>query len=154
MWFKVSRGPLQKGQLHALSTSETTNLPILALEGRISHAIFQRKCFSLAWSLWPQRVCQAATERGEDLLEGIKETSLADFTEKVPEGEGIQDHLSPLLVWGMWIWRMFCTVARSKRSWRRSSFHNLFPGKKRSSTEKSGRSTKFALGLGLKQAWS
>jgi hypothetical protein len=28
------------------------------------------------------------------------ETSLADFAEKVPEGEGIQDHLSSVLMWG------------------------------------------------------
>ena len=41
--------------------------------------------------------------RRESRLEGMEETSLADLTEKVPEEEGIQDHLSPELVQGMWI---------------------------------------------------
>jgi hypothetical protein len=46
--------------------------------------------------------------------------------------------------------KIFLTVGGSKRSSRKSTFHNLEPGNKRSATEKFEKSTKFTLGLGLK----
>jgi outer membrane PBP1 activator LpoA protein len=48
IWLRVSRGPLQKGQTQAFASSKIINLPILALEGRMSQPIFQSKCFNLA----------------------------------------------------------------------------------------------------------
>jgi hypothetical protein len=41
IWFRVSIGPLQKGQTQAVASSERINLPILAIIGRMSQPIFQ-----------------------------------------------------------------------------------------------------------------
>jgi hypothetical protein len=44
--------------------------------------------------LRPHRANQTTGRKGEDLIAEIKDTSLADLMEKIPEGEGIKDHLS------------------------------------------------------------
>jgi hypothetical protein len=67
------------------------------------------------------------------------------------EEEGTQEHLSPELVQGIWIWRILCTVVGSNKSHRRSSFQTLTPGRKRSTTKHSRSFSRFLFGLGLKE---
>ena len=128
IWERVYIGPLQKGQNQALGSLETTNLPILALEGTISHATFHKKCFSLAWILIPQRVNQASKEKGGG--GGLPPTKIssswANFTEKKrPEKAGAQNHLSIVGQTGKCILRMHWTERGSNKSSNKGLFQTL-----------------------------
>jgi hypothetical protein len=84
----VSTLELHMGQDQTSELMDGMNLANFALVGRISQAIFQRKCFGLCWSFEDQIFFQSAAVRGPCKLK-----LYCWFHCELPEGEQVQTQL-------------------------------------------------------------